>query len=94
MRNFFYFIASLALTVGTMTFAASGAQAAGATAVAGKMLFAEGGKRIGAVYRVTADGSAQVIVNGKMITIPAATLNLADGKLVTSLNRATVLASR
>lgn len=94
MRNMFVFAASVALTFGTITFAASGAQAATGPAVAGKMLYAQGGKRIGAVYAVTADGSAQVIINGKLITIPASSLALNNGKLETSLQRTGVLASR
>jgi hypothetical protein len=61
-----------------------------AVAEAGKMLQASDGARIGAIYRVTDDGSAQVIVNGKMITVPAATLSVVDGKLTTSLSKSEV----
>jgi len=68
---------------------AFGAQAAeAAVATEGKMLLASNGARLGAVYRVTDDGSAQVIIDGKMVTIPANTLSVADGKLVTSLSKA------
>jgi hypothetical protein len=59
-------------------------------AAEGKMLLASNGARLGAVYRVTEDGSAQVIVDGKMVTIPADTLSVTDGKLVTSLSKAEV----
>jgi hypothetical protein len=61
-----------------------------AVAEAGKMLQASDGARIGAIYRVTDDGSAQVIVNGKMVTVPAATLSVVDGKLTTSLSKSEV----
>ena len=59
-------------------------------ATEGKMLLASNGSRLGAVYRVTDDGSAQVIVDGKMVTVPANTLSVTDGKLVTSLSKAEV----
>ena len=59
-------------------------------ATEGKMLLASNGSRLGAVYRVTDDGSAQVIIDGKMVTVPANTLSVTDGKLVTSLSKAEV----
>jgi hypothetical protein len=58
----------------------------------GKMLVAADGARLGAVYRVSDDGSAQVIIDGKMVSIPAATLSATDGKLTTSLTKHEVLA--
>jgi hypothetical protein len=68
---------------------AHGAVAADA-ASAGKMLISADGTRIGAVYRVTTDGSAQLIVDGKMVTIPAGTMSIVDGKLTTSLSKSDV----
>ena len=59
-------------------------------AAEGKMLVASNGARVGAVYRVTSDGAAQVIVDGKLVTIPASTLSVADGKLITSLTKAEI----
>lgn len=56
-------------------------------ATEGKMLVAANGARLGAVYRVTGDGSAQLIVDGKMVTVPASTLSVVDGKLTTSLSK-------
>lgn len=60
-------------------------------ATKGKMLVASDGARLGAVYRVTEDGSAQVIIDGKMVSIPANTLSAPDGKLTTSLTHREVL---
>lgn len=57
---------------------------------AGRMLVAANGARLGAVYRVTDDGSAQLIVDGKLVTIPAATLSVVDGKLTTSLSKSDI----
>jgi len=56
----------------------------------GKMLLAANGARLGAVYRVTDDGSAQLIVDGKLVTIPAATLSVVDGKVTTSLSKSDI----
>lgn len=55
-----------------------------AHAVSGHMLYA-GTRRLAPVYRVLADGSPQVILDGQLVTVPAATLTDANGKLTTSL---------
>ena len=73
--------------------AASSAQTA-PVAEKGKMLTAANGARLGAVYRVNPDGSAQIIIDGKLVTVPANTLSLANGKLTTSLTKSEVLALR
>ena len=67
--------------------AAAGASVA---ATAGKMLYGPDGQRIGAVYRAAANGDAQLIVNSRLVTVPAATLSLANGKLATSLTKAEI----
>lgn len=51
----------------------------------GDMLYTADGKRLGNVYRVTAEGAAQLIYRGKMISIAGSTLSQAEGKLTTSL---------
>jgi hypothetical protein len=56
------------------------------------MLLAANGARLAPVYRVGADGAAQIIIEGKMVTIPANTLSMAGGKLTTSLTKSEVLA--
>jgi hypothetical protein len=63
-----------------------------AVAKKGEMLVAANGARLGAVYRVAPDGAAQIIIDGKMVTIPASTLSTANGKLQTSLSKNEVLA--
>ncbi|HMK85389.1 MAG TPA: hypothetical protein VK437_05480 [Steroidobacteraceae bacterium] len=67
---------------------------AGAPAVAekGKMLVASNGSRLGIVYRVGPDGSAQIIIDGKLVSVPASTLSNVGGKLTTSLSKSEVLA--
>lgn len=58
----------------------------------GKMLVAANGARLGPVYRVGADGSAQIFIDGRLVSIPVATLSTANGKLTTSLSKSEVLA--
>ena len=62
--------------------------------VKGKMLVAANGARLGLVYHVTPDGSVQVIVDGKMTTIPGSTLSMANGELTTSLTKNDVISHR
>lgn len=57
----------------------------------GKMLYTSAGARLVPVYRVTANGSAQIIFEGKMVTIPVATLSDNAGRLVTSLSKNEIL---
>jgi hypothetical protein len=58
----------------------------------GKMLVAANGSRLGIVYRVTPEGAAQLIIDGRMVAVPANTISAADGKLTTSLTKSQVLA--
>jgi len=86
----------VALTCALATFTAaaqnsSSAAAAAAVAEKGKMLVSANGSRLGTVYRVGPDGAVQMILDGKMITIPASTLSSVDGRLVTSLSKHQVL---
>ncbi|HEX7857932.1 MAG TPA: hypothetical protein VF503_29990 [Sphingobium sp.] len=53
----------------------------------GQMLFDNGGTRLGVIYKVTADGSAQIIFDGRLITVPASTITDAAGRLQTSLTK-------
>ena len=68
--------------------------AAAAVAEKGKMLTAANGARLGAVYRVGPDGSAQIIIDGKLVTVPANTISISNGKLMTSLTKSEVLSLR
>ena len=72
------------------------AQSGSAAVVAteGKMLQASDGARLGVVYRVAPDGSAQLLLEGKLVVVPVGTLSTVDGKLTTSLTKREVLALR
>jgi hypothetical protein len=68
------------------------AAAAPVSVTKGSMILAANGSRLAPVYRVGADGAAQIILDGKMVTIPASTLSVSDGHLTTSLTKSEVLA--
>jgi hypothetical protein len=81
----------VALTCALVTVTA-GAAGTAAVAEKGQMVVASNGARLGTVYRVSTDGSAQIIIDGKLVTIPASTLSNVDGKLTTNLTKSEVLA--
>ena len=90
------FVASLfaLVTLSGAVYSVSAAEEAQAPAspVKGSMLVAANGARLATVYRVGPDGSAQIILEGRMVTVPAATLSMAGGHLTTSLTKNEVLA--
>lgn len=73
--------------------AALHAEAAAVAVSAGKTLYGPNGGRIASVYRVAADGRVQIILDGKLITVPAATLSDVGGKVTTSLSKSELLRS-
>lgn len=84
-----------AVTAPAVAYAQDSEEAAATVEVKrGDMLYSADGKRIGNVYRVTAEGDAQLIYRSRMITIAASTLSEVDGKLTTSLTRDEVKALR
>jgi hypothetical protein len=87
----------VALTCALVTFTAaaqnsSSAAATAAVAEKGKMLVSANGSRLGTVYRVGPDGAAEIIIDGKLVTVPATTLSNVDGKLTTSMSKSEILA--
>ena len=81
------FAAAIAVAQGQVSPAAVGVAAA-----KGKMLVAANGARLGPVYRVGVDGAAQVVVEGRLVNVPAATLSADNGRIKTSLSKSEVLA--
>jgi hypothetical protein len=90
------FAFAMLAVIGTSAVAqdAPSASAVQVSATKGKMLFASNGGRLGSVYRVQHDGSVQLILDGKMKTVPVGTLSMQDGKLTTSLSKAEVISLR
>ncbi len=85
-------LATAAFALSTM-FGATSAHAKDAV-VAGKMLYTADKHQLGAIYGVAADGSAQVIVDGRLVTVPAASVEAKDGKFWTSLTKKEALGGR
>jgi hypothetical protein len=56
-------------------------------AMVGKMLYDADGKKLAAIYKLDAKGSPQLLLDGKMVTVPLATLKKADDKFATSLTK-------
>jgi hypothetical protein len=85
--------AALLLTVAVPALAAESVGDPSTTlpvAARGKMLVAADGSRLAPIYRVSADG-AQIILDGRMVTVPTASIKNVDGKLTTSLSKAQVI---
>jgi hypothetical protein len=80
---------SILVIAASVTLPVAGAMASG-QAKAGTMLVSADGVRLGPVYRVADDGSAQLIIKGKMATVPVSTLSMVDGRLTTSLSKSDV----
>ncbi|MCT2398773.1 hypothetical protein [Novosphingobium mangrovi (ex Huang et al. 2023)] len=57
---------------------------------AGMMLYSSAGYRVAPIYRVTADGSPQLILNGRLVTVPASSLSVVDGKVTTALTKSEI----
>jgi hypothetical protein len=83
-------IVAVACVLAAATAAAQDSPSA-ALAAKGQVLISANGSRLGSVYRVGPDGSVQMIIDGKMVTVPGATLSSAEGKLTTSLTKSEVL---
>ena len=81
-----------AFNVSPSSASSSEGTAAPVSAVKGSMLISANGSRLAQVYRVGPDGSAQIIIDGKLVTVPAASLSISAGKLTTSLTKSEVLA--
>jgi hypothetical protein len=76
-------LATLA-TFSLVPVAVHAADAAPAKISEGKMVYGSNGQRLAPVYRVNTDGSVQLIMEGRLVTIPATVLSDVNGKLTTS----------
>jgi hypothetical protein len=94
MKKFAVLAALAAVTLAPAAYAGETSQSvraagesSGVAVDTGKMLYSSTGNRIASVYRVTSDGNPQVILDGRLVTVPASTLSEVDGKLTTSLSK-------
>ena len=83
-----------ALALAALTLAPAVAAAADEAIIEGKMLYTADGKRLAPIDRVKPDGAVQIILNGKMVTVPGDTVSVAEGKIQTKLAKPQLLASR
>lgn len=60
----------------------------------GKMLHSAGGKKLAAVYKITPAGAPQLLIEGKLVTVPASSLTEVNGKVETSLTKRELLSKR
>ena len=65
-----------------------------ATVEVGKAIYSADGKKLGSVYKVAKDGAPQVIISGKLITVPASSVSLSGERIVTTLTRKDVMSKR
>ncbi len=63
------------------------AQDALAKAMVGKLLYDGEGKKLAAIYKLDPNGSPQILLEGKMVTVPLATLKKDEDKFTTSLTK-------
>jgi hypothetical protein len=93
-KSLFIALFSLLATVAVAAQETPSAKSAPNTAIAvpGKELITANGAHLGEVYRVGPDGSPQIILDGKFVTVPATSLSNVDGKLTTSLTKTEVRA--
>ena len=59
-------------------------------AAAGMPLYSADGRSLGSIYKVLADGSVKLIIDGRMVTVAAASLRQDHGAITTSLTRSEV----
>lgn len=57
----------------------------------GKMIYGANGHRFAPVYRVNTDGTVQLIMAGRLLTIPTTILYDVNGRLISSQNRGALL---
>lgn len=98
MKKLFILLSLAALSTSSLLVGVDKAFAAENAAVTspavGKMLFSTGGKKLATVYKIAVSGAPQVLLDGKLVTVPASSLTEVDGKVVTSLSKRDLLSNR
>ncbi len=85
-------LVSLLVTAPALAQSAVATTSAHAAAKEGQMLIDADGRRLALIDRVDGDGSAEIIIEGHVATIPATTLSMVNGRLMTSLKKTQVVA--
>lgn len=96
MRSFLIAVCGVALIPGAaLAHDAPSANSSNASAVVpriGQMIYWSKGA-LAPVYRMAPDGSPQIIIDGKMVTVPPTTITENNGKVETSLSRRDLMTS-
>lgn len=91
MKKLGLILAAVAMGPACMLVALDAAVAADSAAtvapVAGKMLYSAGGKKLAVIYKVDSSGSPQILLEGRLFTVPASTLTQVQGRIETSLTK-------
>ena len=88
-------LASVLAVAAVPAMAQDGAAAStGVKLLPGKAVYDAGGRLLGRINRVNAQGDAQIIVDGRLITVVASTISDNGGKLSTSSSRRDLTAPR
>lgn len=66
----------------------------GVTVEVGKPIYSADGAKLGAIYKVAKDGAPQVIVSGKLVTVPAASVSVSGDRFVTTLTKKDIMTKR
>lgn len=56
-----------------------------AKVLVGKLLYDADGKKLAPIYKLDANGVPQILLAGKVVTVPMSTLTEVDGKFTTKL---------
>lgn len=81
-------VAALPVSALVSVNAAAAAEPDGLVKVAvGKMLYDADGKKLAAIYKLDPKGSPQLLLEGKMVTVPTSTLTEVDGKFTTNMTK-------
>jgi hypothetical protein len=69
------------------------AESALSKALVGKLLYDIDGKKLAPIYKLDANGVPQILLEGKVVTVPMSTLTEVDGKFTTKLTKRDLMTS-
>ena len=96
MKKFGLIVALSALLPVTALVSAGSAVAAESAlskALVGKLLYDVDGKKLAPIYKLDEKGVPQILLDGKVITVPMSTLTEVDGKFTTKLTKRDLVTS-
>ena len=64
-----------------------------AKVLVGKLLYDADGKKLAPIYKLDPNGVPQILLDGKVITVPMSTLTEVDGKFTTKLTKRELMTS-